>query len=155
MFKHDALNLLGTHEFVSVATCDLNGRPNAAPKFFLKTDNKFIYLVDYIIGRTYQNIKLNPNISVSFVDHKTLTGYQINGSVQIIDTGELYEKLCEEMRARAIRLTTQHIIEHIRGKEKYDDFEVSLSDRFVIFKVKMEEVVKIGPRGDLERDKVL
>lgn len=155
MFTQDAIKLLKTREFISVATCDLEGHPNAAPKFFLKVEDGFIYLVDYIIGRTYNNIKLNPRVSLSFVDSKTLTGYQINGSVEIISKGKIYEKLCEEMRDRAIRLTTQHIIEHIRGKEKQDDFEVSISDKFVIFKIKIEEVTKIGPKGDLERDKVL
>ncbi len=91
MFKAKAIEFLKTREFVSVATADFEGNPNAAPKFLLKVEGDFIYLIDYIIGRTWENISINPKVSLSFMDPETLFGYQINGTVDIINKGKVYE----------------------------------------------------------------
>ena len=57
MFTDELIKLLEKHEFISVATCDFKGRPNAVPKFLLKVEGDFIYLVDYTIGTTWKNLK--------------------------------------------------------------------------------------------------
>jgi cysteine-rich repeat protein len=36
----------------------------------------------------WENIKMNPRVSLSFMDNDALLGYQLNGSVEIIDSGE-------------------------------------------------------------------
>ena len=77
------VELLKSREFVSVATCDFDGRPNAASKFMLRVEGNFIYLVDYFVGRTYRNLGANPRISLSFMDTNSLVGYQLNGLVKI------------------------------------------------------------------------
>ncbi len=154
-FKEEVMGLIRKRDFVSVATCDFNGRPNAAPKFVLKLDEGYIYLIDYTIGTTWKNLTANPRASLAFMDPKTLTGYQINGSVEIIDRGPLYEKICAEMVEKQISLTAKHIIEDIRGESSHDTFAVTLSEKFIVFKVRLEEIVAIGPKGELKRKKIL
>jgi hypothetical protein len=34
--------------------------PNVAPKLIAKVDNNLVYLVDYVMGTTYTNLKINP-----------------------------------------------------------------------------------------------
>lgn len=146
--------LLKNREFISVATCDLSGKPNAAPKLLLKLENNFIYLVDYTIGMTWQNLKVNPRVSLSAIDTDTLVGYQINGTVGIIAEGGEYDKILNEVTEREISLSTKRIIEGVSSGRKHNNFELGLSGRFVIFKVKIEEIVEIGPRGELKRERV-
>ncbi len=153
MLTNALISLLEKREFISVATCDFKGRPNAAPKFILKVSREHIYLVDYIIGTTYRNLKINHRISLSFVDQRTLQGYQLNGSVQILEKGRLFNKLRKEMDAREIRLTTKHIIEDVRGEAKHDTYEVGISDQYVVFVVAVDEIVEIGSKGDLKRSR--
>lgn len=145
--------LLGKREFISVATCTSDGRPNAAPKFLLKFTNDQIYLVDYTISTTWRNLKVNPRISMSLIDPNTLAGYQINGSVRIIEKGRLYDKMHKEMMDKEIRLTAKHILEDVRGEAKHEGYEVVIREKFVIFEVTIDEVVKIGIKGELERNK--
>lgn len=152
MPTRDIAVLIKDMEFISVATCDHRGRPNAAPKFLLKYEDGYIYLVDYTIGTTWKNLKVNPRISMSFMDPATLTGYQINGFVQIIDKGPLYEKLRKEMMDKAVRLTARHIVEHVRGTASHEALEVAIREKFIIFKVRAKEVVVIGHKGELLRD---
>lgn len=147
----ELLGLLEKREFISVATCDLKGRPNAAPKFILKADHENIYLIDYTIGMTYDNLKLNPRVSMSFIDPRSLKGYQLNGKATIIEKGRLYDKMRKEMLEKEIRLTAEHIIQDIRGEARHDTFEVGLSEKYVVFKLTVYEVVEIGPRGELIR----
>jgi len=148
------MDLIRKREFVNVATCDHANRPNAAPKFVLKLDRNYIYLVDHTIGRTWRNLKINPRASLSFIDTNTLNGYQINGSVEIIEKGLEYKKIHDELLNKQISLTAKHIIEEVRGEGRHDNFEVALPERFVIFKVMLEEVVEIFSKGKVVRNKI-
>lgn len=146
--------LLRLREFVSVATADTSCRPNAAPKFILKVENNFIYLVDYTLGRTWENLKVNPRISISFVDTESLSGFQINGSAQIIDQGSEYEKIAEELRAKEVDLSTRRIIEGVTREKKHQNFELAIRDKFVFLKIRIEETVEIGTTGEIKREKL-
>ena len=145
---------LRNREFVSVATCDFNGHPNAAPKLFLKSEHNFIYLIDYTIGRTWENLKVNPKISLSFMDMDSLWGYQINGAAQIIERGHEYENILKELEQREIDLATKRIIEGVTSGKSHKSFEVAIPKKFIVFKARIEEIVEIGPRGELKRQKI-
>ena len=146
--------ILKTREFISVATAGLDGTPNAAPKFLLKRENNFVYLVDYTIGKTWQNLKNNPRVSLSFVDTDTLRGYQLNGSVEIIEKGAAYDKIMQELFQREIDLSAKRIIEGVTQGKVHENFELAIPEKIVIFKIQIQEAVEIGPRGELKREKV-
>jgi len=146
--------LLKSREFVSVATCDLQGRPNAAPKFLLKLEHNFIYLVDYIIGRTFRNLGVNPRISISFMDSNSLMGYQLNGSVDLIESGPEYEILVKDLSQKKVDLSTRRIIEGVTQGKAHAGFELGMSESFVIFKVRVEEIVEIFSSGTLKTEKI-
>jgi predicted pyridoxine 5'-phosphate oxidase superfamily flavin-nucleotide-binding protein len=155
VFSEKVAKFLKQREFISVATCDLQGRPNAASKFLLKLENNCIYLVDYTIGRTWENLKINPRASLSFTDTDNLTGYQINGSVEIFNRGcAQYEKMLKEIHARKTSLSAKRIIEGVSSGKKHATFELMIPDNFVIFKVSIEEVVEIGLGGSLKRERL-
>ncbi|MFZ2603865.1 MAG: pyridoxamine 5'-phosphate oxidase family protein, partial [Candidatus Omnitrophota bacterium] len=111
--------LLKDREFISVATSDLEAHPNAAPKFILKIEDHFIYLVDYILGKTWQNLKTNPLVSLSLVNTDTLTGYQINGVVEIIDRGKEFESILKELLAKEMQLSTKRIVEGVTSGKSH------------------------------------
>jgi predicted pyridoxine 5'-phosphate oxidase superfamily flavin-nucleotide-binding protein len=149
-----AFEILKIREFVSVATCDLEGRPNAAPKFVLRVENHFVYLVDYSIGRTSQNLRANPRISISFIDDNTLMGYQLNGPVEVINKGQEYDTLVKDLSQKELELSSKRIIEGVTKGKSHEGFELNLSERFIIFKVIVEEIVEIASSGTLKREKI-
>ena len=153
MLTKELIDLLEKREFISVATCDFKGRPNAAPKFVLKVESGRVYLVDYTIGTTLGNLKVNPRISMSLVDVRTLKSYQFNGSVKVMMRGKLYDKMRNEMMNKEVRLTTQRIIDEVRGHPTHETFEVLISEKFVIFEVTIDEVVEMDIHGGLKRNK--
>ncbi len=153
MLSKELIDLLEKREFISVATCDFKGRPNAAPKFVLKVESGRVYLVDYTIGTSLKNLKANPRISMSLVDTRTLKGFQFNGSVKIITRGKLYDKMRNEMTDKEVRLTTQRIIDEVRGQPTHETFEILISEKFIIFEVTIDEVVEMDIYGGLKRNK--
>ncbi|MBU0548353.1 MAG: pyridoxamine 5'-phosphate oxidase family protein [Candidatus Omnitrophica bacterium] len=147
--------LIESREFISLASCDLELRPNAAPKFLVKIEGDYLYLVDYIIGRTFTNLRVNPRASLSFLDSNTLIGYQINGRVEIIDAGPEYKEVLDELQHKQIDLSITRVIEGVTKGKAHKSFEVAIPEQFVILKIKMEEVVEMRPSGTLKREKVL
>jgi len=147
--------LIESREFISAASCDLDGRPNAAPKFLLKIEAGYIYLVDYVLGQTFRNLQVNPRVSLSFLDNNTLMGYQINGKVEIIDSGQEYAEALKDLERKEIDLSATRIIDGVMKGQVHKAYEIAASEQFVILKVKVEETVQIHPTGAVKREKVL
>ncbi len=154
MLTRKIAEFLKGREFISVATSDFEGRPNAAPKLLLKVQDNCIYLVDYSLSRTWENLKVNPQASLSFMDVDALMGYQVNGMVEIIDKGTAFQQLLEELREREIHLSVKRIIEGVKREKASLNFELGMPERFAIFRVDIKEIVEIGPKGELTRENV-
>lgn len=143
---------LKNRTFVNLATADKSAQPNAVPKFFLKFEPPHIYLIDYTIAKTVDNLKANPRASIPLADVENLEGYRINGSVELIEEGPVFQALSEELSKKLVHLSADRIIEAVRTGKKSKLFEMELPDKFVAIKFKIEDIVKIGPRGDLYRE---
>ena len=154
MLTEEALEFLKGKKFINIATCDFNHRPNVAPKFLLKIKNGFIYLIDYVMNTTLKNIKINRRVSLSTINVDTLKGYQINGIAEVIDKGHTYKNLLKEYSDRQLTFSTERIVRTLREGKRDKALEVQLPEEVIVLKVKIEEIVGIGLRGNLEREKV-
>lgn len=141
---------LAPGKFVNVATCSLERMPNVAPKLVVKTEKNIIYFIDYIIGRTFLNLKENPRTSVSFIDQRTLTGYQLNGTVDIIEKGIELENFVEDFQKIKTSFTVERILYNLRSAEKASALEFALPEKFAVLKVKVIEIVEISSSGGLK-----
>ena len=143
------LPFLSSGRFVDVATCNRERMPNVAPKLIAKTEKNILYLIDYVIGTTYANLKENPRVSLSFIDNRTLTGYQLNGTATIMERGEEFERLSEEFQQIKTEFTVERILYNIRTGEKASPSEFSLPEKFAILKINVIEIVEISSSGGL------
>ncbi len=150
----DIRRLLDNREFINLATADHTGRPNVAPKFILKIEGVHLYLVDYVMGRSYENLKENQRVSLSLMDLDTLIGYQMNGTADLIEKGQAYDALYEELTQREVSLSAKRVLEGIDKGRRHKSFEVTFSDHITMIKVKVQEFVEISPQGKLRRETV-
>jgi predicted pyridoxine 5'-phosphate oxidase superfamily flavin-nucleotide-binding protein len=146
------LGVLKTNEFIPVATADKEGVPNSAPKLVLKLDGRSVYFIDYSIGRTVRNLKINPVVSMSFIDTTSLLGYRLNGTVEIIDKGKVYDQCLKELREKEIKLSVERIVKGVQASKSHKDFELGIPERFLVYKVKIKEGCEISPRGVIIRE---
>lgn len=151
MLTKELKDLIKKEEFIDIATCDFKGRPNLAPKFLLKIDEQNIYLVDHVLATTYQNLRINPRVSMAIVNPSNLISYQINGLAQIFEEGKEFNNLLAETRTKQVNFSVDRIIQGVQQQKKHAGFEVSFPDKIVVFKIKIEEVVSINTSGKLDR----
>jgi len=141
--------VLNKREFVSIATVDGGGNPNSVPKFFFRVEGDFIYLIDYVIGKTVEKLRGNPKVSVSFMDLDTLEAYRLNGTATIIEKGRLFDAFLKEWDERLLKLSVDRVVEAVRTGKKRGTYELDMAKKFAVLKIKVENVVKIGRRGDI------
>jgi len=154
MLPKELIELLNAREFIYCGTCDLHGKPFIAPKFFVKVEGNSIYLVDFVFGRIWENLKLNPWISVSLMNYDNLFGYQINGVAELITSGKEYDTITADLREREVSLTAERVIKSIQKGKRHKHFEVAFPSRMVILKVGVQEIVELAPSGSLARQKI-
>jgi predicted pyridoxine 5'-phosphate oxidase superfamily flavin-nucleotide-binding protein len=154
MITRKISDFLKKREFVNVATCDFECRPNVSPKFFLKLEGKYIYLIDYALGKTLDNLTCNPRVALTVMDTDSLTGYQMYGRVRIVRRGPLFAKKLKELRKKAITLSAKRIAEGVRREEKHEMFELNFPDQVVVYKIEVGETVEVLANGQLKKEKV-
>lgn len=141
--------LLEKRKFISVGTATRNGQPNSAPKLFFRARGDYVYLIDHVMGRTIANLKENPLVSISFMEQDALEGYRLNGTAKVIERGKSYNAMLKEWGQRVVKLSADRILEALRTGTKHHHFEVEISEKFAILKIKVNSVIKIGRHGDV------
>lgn len=152
MLSHKVKEFLKQTIFVHIASCDFDSKPNAAVKLVLKMEGNYVFLADYTEGKTYQNLKVNPFASLSFDNRDTLSGFQINGHVEIIDKGAEYDIMCSELHKKELNLSAERIVKAVSEGIVTKDFEIIANKKVVIFKVKIETVAEFKYSGEIIRE---
>ena len=145
--------LLRKRSFISIATADPQGEPHAVPKFLLKIEGGFVYLVDYAIAKTVDNIRRNPRACLSLMDLDDLEGYRLSGSVSLIEEGAEYENLLKEFEKRLIQMSATRLIEGMKSGKANEHFELEIPNKVIVIRVRIEEAVKVGRQGQLFSEK--
>ena len=74
--------------------------------------------------------------------------------MEIIKSGAEYATVLKELQAKEIDLSTKRVIEGVTRGKAHQTYEVAIPEKFVIFKVKVDEIVEMSPRGTLKREKI-
>jgi general stress protein 26 len=141
--------ILEKREFVSIATVGNDGQPNSVPKFLYRGKGSFLYLLDYVAGKTITNLRENPKASVSFMDLDTLEAYRMNGTAKIIQKGPVFDAVLKGWNEKLVQLSTDRVIEAVRTGKRRNHYEMEMTDRMVVIKVRIESMIKIGRKGDI------
>ena len=144
--------VLKKREFVSIATVGHDGQPNSVPKFLYQGKGSFLYLLDYVVGKTIRNLRENPKASVSFMNLNTLEAYRLNGTAEVIDRGPVFDAVLKGWNEKLVQLATDRVIEAVRTGKKRGHYEMEMTEHLAVIKVRIEAVIKIGRRGDIWKE---
>lgn len=142
VFVHNKKHL----KTLSVASCDLKGKPNSASKMLVDVlaPNQIFYL-DYKFTQTYANLHQNPQLSLSFIDDANFTGYRLNGRGKELHAGPDLKRARKEWEARVIRYEADRMLKRITGHHSAREAENALPDDFVIVLFLAQEAAVIKP----------
>lgn len=141
--------ILEKREFVSIATVGPDGQPNSVPKFFYRGKGNFLYLLDYVVGKTISNLRENPKASVSFMDLDTLEAYRLNGTAKVMEKGPVFDAVLKGWNEKLVQLSTDRVIEAVRTGKRRNHYEMEMTEHLAVIKVRIETVIKIGRKGDI------
>lgn len=91
----------------ALATC-VGESANVVPVSKIKVIDNKIWLVNYFMGKTIENIRQNP--SVSLACWKGLEGYQIKGEVEYLTEGEIFSAVVAEAAIEYPDRTVQGVL---------------------------------------------
>ena len=101
----EAKNAVGTIRPSFIATASKTGKPNVSAKGSLRIlDDEHIIFADVSSPRTVVNIKENPQVAVICLDSATRKGCRIWGKGEIVNSGELFDKISEDFAKRNMKV---------------------------------------------------
>jgi predicted pyridoxine 5'-phosphate oxidase superfamily flavin-nucleotide-binding protein len=104
-----------------VATASRDGMPNATPKGTLKLlDEHHVLFADLFSLKTRRNLEENKKVAVTVVDTTTGKGYQIKGTAEILDSGQLFDETAEQLKASPKQLPPMHHLVKITVESVFD-----------------------------------
>ena len=131
---------------ISVASCDLQGKPNSASKMLVNiAEPNLAFFLDYQFTQTYSNLQINPQLSLSFMNDTNFTGYRMTGIGHVLESGEEFEAAKRCWDKRVIAYESDRIIQRIRGGYSTKNSESSLPKNFVIIKFTSKEAAVVKP----------
>jgi general stress protein 26 len=135
-----------TLKVISVASCDKEGKPNGAPKMLVDImEPNAVFFLEYKFTRTYSNITENPQISLSFMDDPSFTGYRLTGTCEILTEGDEYEQTKIKWTERLGRYEVDRIIQRVKGLYSSKEAEENLPKDFEVIKVTAKEASIVKP----------
>ena len=112
-----------------VATASKDGIPNVGPKGSVHVvDDETLAYSESTGDKTLSNLKENPRIAVMVMDREKADGYQIKGMVELLSSGDLFDKVVKRQEERE------------RGQPKY------------VGRIKVEEIYTV--RGGVTTRKI-
>jgi len=100
----------------ALATC-VNGSANVVPVSKIKVVDNKIWLVNYFMGKTIENIRQNSTVSLAC--WQGLEGYQIKGEVEYLTEGEIFSSVATEAATEYPDRTVQGVLV-LTAKELFD-----------------------------------
>ena len=133
---------------VIVSTIDQEGSPHNSCKGIIEISPRgLIYLLDVYKQKTFENLKRNPNISITAVDEHRFVGYSLKGKAKIIAGKDLGSKVIRSWEERVSGRITQRLIRNIHEEKAQSHHpEALLPKPEYLIAIKVNEIVDLTPQ---------
>lgn len=92
-----------------IATASKDGKPNVSAKGSLRVlDDDHLIFADIGSRRTVANLRENPQVSILVLHPKSMKGCRIWGRGEVLDSGELFDKMSEEFAGKGMKVN--HVV---------------------------------------------
>lgn len=131
--------------FVVVSTLDKDGNLHSSCKGIVKIEPAgLVYLLDLYRGRTHDNLKRNPHISITAVDEHKFMGYCLKGKAKILPESELKSQIIKAWEDRIILRVTRRILKNLREEKGHPRHpEALLPQPQYLIIAKVEEIIDL------------
>ncbi|MDD2688714.1 MAG: pyridoxamine 5'-phosphate oxidase family protein [Candidatus Omnitrophica bacterium] len=133
--------------FAIVTTIDKRGYPHNSCKGVIQiNEDGKVYLLDLYKAITFENLKINPHMSITGVDEHKFKGYCLKGRAKIVTSKGLNQRLIKAWEERIAGRITQRLIKNVSGLKGHPRHpEALLPKPEYLIAVEVEEVVDLTP----------
>jgi hypothetical protein len=104
-----------------VATASADGLPNVAIKGSVRVlDDEHVMFADLFSGKTRNNLEANPKVAVMVYDLASSQGYVLKGTVELVASGPLYDRMVEILKQAPRPLPPPKYVVKIAVEEVYN-----------------------------------
>lgn len=130
-----------------VSTIDNKGFAHSSCKGIIKINrNGQLLLLDLYRGKTHDNLRHNPNITITAVDEHKFSGYCLKGKAKLLSEEKLHSKIITSWEERITTRITRRLLKNIRGEKGHSRHpEVLLPKPEYMIVVQVEEVIDLTP----------
>jgi len=143
----DIIRFLHSQGFLIVSTVDKNGYPHSSCKGMvdIKPDGK-IYLLDVYRGKTYENLRTNPFMSITAVNEHKFSGFCLKGRAQILNAADADPGIIKAWEDKVTGRLTQRLIKNLKEEKGHASHpEAMLPQPKYLIVMDVEEIVDLTP----------
>ncbi len=139
-------DFLRSQSFVIVSSIDKNGFPHSSCKDIVKIDpGGKVYLLDAYHGVTAENIKRNPQISISVLDEHKFTGYCLKGKAKVMPDNNISQEIIRTWEDKITSRLAKRLLRNLSGDKGHRHHpEASLPHPKHIIVIEVEGIVNLA-----------
>ncbi len=143
----DIIYLFEKQGFVIVSTLDPEGKIHCAAKGIVGIEKKGkVYLIDLYQANTFNNLKVNPTISITSVDEDQFTGFTLKGKARIIKRDKIKDHIIESWEQRVIQRISKRVVRNVQESRSGSHHPEALFPRpQYLIKIEVEEIINLTP----------
>jgi len=143
------IDFLSAQSFVIVSSLDKNGFPHSSCKNIVKLDPLGeVYLIDVYSGMTGENIRRNPQVSISAVDEHKFAGYCLKGKARILPDDHISQEIIKSWEDNITSRLTQRLLRNLAQDKAHNHHpEASLPKPKHLIIMEVEEIIDLAPHG--------
>jgi hypothetical protein len=145
--KEDVVRFFQEQGFVIISTIDKSGSLHSACKGIVDINSEGkIHLLDLYRGTTLDNLKNDPNISITAVNEHKFKGYCLKGKASVVKIDEVSSELMANWEAKINSRVSQRIIKNIQGEKGHPLHpEILLPRPEYMIAVEIHSVIDLTP----------
>lgn len=140
-------DFLHTQSFVIISSIDKHGFPHSSCKDIARIDPRGrVYLLDAYYGVTAENIKRNPQVSISVVDEHKFIGYCLKGKARVMLDNNISQEIIKRWEDKITSRLAKRLLRNLSGDKGHGHHpEASLPFPKHIIIIEVEEIVDLAP----------
>ena len=105
------VSLIKKQGFVIVSSLNEEGRIHSSAKGVVGIDERGrVFVIDLYQACTYNNLKKNPVVTVTFVDEHKFEGYALQGQAKIVEKKDISKSIIAEWEDKVIQRISKRLI---------------------------------------------
>ena len=147
LLSDDIVHFLQRQGYLIVSTVDENSCPHNSCKGIINISPAGkVYLLDVYLRDTYNNLKTNPNISITAVDEHKFKGYCLKGVAKLVPASRIKSAIIKAWEEKIAKRLAKRLLKELREEAGHPEYpEAALPKPEYMIVMEVEEVVDLTP----------